>query len=88
MKVVATRQNRNGTYDMAGMNNRVVIGPYKLRHTIERMVRRWEPVKRVRIEVYSNTLSELSEPYRVYYLPEKTVGRDNQMSEAGEVANV
>lgn len=36
MKAIITRPNSDGTYDDVGMNNRTVVGPYKLLNNLIR----------------------------------------------------
>ena len=64
MKAIVTRQNNDGTFDSVGMNNRIVLGPYKNLQTIKILAFQFAGSRAYRIELY-NTDNLFGEPHRV-----------------------
>jgi hypothetical protein len=65
MKAILTRQNVDGSYDTVGMNNRTIVGPYKLLRTVNQRAREFGG-RRVQIELFDHSV--YVNPYHTYVL--------------------
>jgi hypothetical protein len=57
MKIIATRKNADGTFDEAGLRNRILISNYKtVKGAIRFAVKPFGQGKTVRCEVFNNSI--------------------------------
>ena len=52
MKAIVTFRNKDGSYDSVGMNNRILVGPYSRKSTIQARAREWAHGRAHRIEYF------------------------------------
>ena len=65
MKVIVTIQNKDGSYDEVGMNNKALISHLKANWAIKRWAKEFSRNKPHRIEYFSNIYAD---PDRVEYV--------------------
>jgi len=73
MKAIVTRQNPDGTYDEVGMNNRIVVGPFKRERTVFLRAFTWARGRSHRVETFAGD-SILGSPNTVRYVKGTVAG--------------